>query len=163
MREYVAEAVVLDREPAGEYDSRVHFFTERYGKLIGRATSARKITSKLSAHLEPGTLTKLRFVEQKGLRITDSLTIKGRTGRVPDLHLLARMLPEGEPELELWALLRAEAFTWPKALGILGWDPDGSNCTICGGRTQAFSARFQEFFCGEHVGKLKAEEVVYMQ
>src|SRR3989344_3413173 len=98
MREYVAIAVVLDREPIGEYDSRVHFMTEQHGKMIGRATSARKITSKLSAHLEPGTLTRLRLVEQKGLRIVDSLKVAGGIAPMPDLHLLARMLPEGEPE-----------------------------------------------------------------
>ena len=162
MREYVTLAVVLDRESIGEYDSRVHVMTEEYGKLIGRATSARKITSKLSAHLEPGTLTKLRLVEQKGLRITDSLKIRGGLAPVADLHLLTRMLPEGEPEPVLWNMLSSGAFAWPLALGILGWDPAGANCTVCGGRTAAFSSRFHEFFCGEHALKLAASEVVYM-
>jgi recombinational DNA repair protein (RecF pathway) len=162
MREYVTLAVVLDKEPVGEKDSRVQVFTERYGKLIGRATSARKITSKLAAHLEPGTITKLRLVEQKGLRITDSLMIRRSAALAPDLHLLSKMLPEGEPEPELWELFLNDSFTWRSALRVLGWDPLGSACAVCGSKTEAFSSRFHEFFCGEHALKLSAHEVVYI-
>ena len=39
MREYVSDAVVLDRDEIGEADSRVVFYTEKFGRVSARATS----------------------------------------------------------------------------------------------------------------------------
>lgn len=119
MREYVSDSIVLGREPAGEGDSRVHCFSEKFGKITGRAVSARKITSKLSAHLEPGVLTRIRFVEKKGMRIADALKFGKSQVALYDLHQLSGLLAEGEPEPELWRLLQ-DGFSWRRALAILG-------------------------------------------
>ena len=62
MQEYVTDALVLKKEPLRDFDARYYFFTKKFGKLKGKATSARKIVSKLAGHLEPGTLAKVRFV-----------------------------------------------------------------------------------------------------
>jgi recombinational DNA repair protein (RecF pathway) len=161
MHEYVAQAVILDREPLRDHDSRVSFFTEKFGKLIGKATSARKITSKLAAHLEPGSLVHLRFVEQKNLQIVDSLKVRKVGATAPDLHALSHILGEGEPEPELWELLRGKGFTWTATLRILGWDPLQSSCVNCQGVSAAFYLAHQEIFCISCASKLPRAQVIY--
>ena len=75
MQEYVTRAVVLDKETRGGHaDARYSFFTERFGKVRAKATSSRKIVSKLAGHLEPGTLSAVRIIEQHGTRVVDALT-----------------------------------------------------------------------------------------
>ncbi len=134
MREYVTDAVVLTREPAGERDSAVVLWTEHFGKLVVKAKSARKITSKLSAHLEPCTVNSVRLVERRGngLIVADAF----RHGRVQanasDLAKLERILAENEPSSDLWLLLTARDFSWPETLRIFGWDPMLATCDTCG-------------------------------
>ncbi len=161
MREYVAAAVILDREAFREYDSRVTFFTEKFGKLTGRATSARKIKSKLAPHLEPGNLVNLRFVEKKGLQITDSVK-NGKSGAgAPDLYALSQILGEGEPDPELWALLQKSAWNWRAALKILGWSPAEASCFVCGGTPRGFHLPDQHMYCADCALKLRAGQVIY--
>lgn len=147
MREYVTDAIILDREPVGEYDSRVHCFTERFGRVSGRATSARKITSKLSAHIAPGARTRIRFAEKRGVQVTDAL-MSGRVAMpAPELARLMKLLPDHAPDPELWALLCEESFSWSRILAVLGWDPQGSACGVCGGRPDYFYIAHHEFLC----------------
>ena len=79
MQEYVTDAIVLTKRASGEFDGRYSLFTKKFGKMTGRAKSSRKITSKLSGHLEPGNAVKARFIEQKGTQIVDALKT-ARTG-----------------------------------------------------------------------------------
>ncbi len=162
MHEYVAQAIILDREPQRDMDSRVSFLTEQFGKLVGKATSARKITSKLAAHLEPGNLVHVRFVEKKGLQIVDSLKVRRVGATAPDLHALNQLLGEGESEPELWQLLKGRNFTWPEALRILGWDPRQSGCVQCRGVSAAFYLAHQELFCRPCSLKLPPSQVLYL-
>lgn len=162
MREYVTEAVILDREPQKEQDSRIRFFSERFGKLTARASSARKITSKLSAHLEPGMLVRLRFVEKSGPLIVDSLKIGTIGALLPDIFALAKMLPEGQPEEGLWTALTRKDFRWSEVLKVLGWDPEASECVNCEQMTAAFYPGTQQFFCKPCASKLGTHEVIYM-
>ena len=162
MHEYVAQAVILEREPYRDFDSRVSFFTEKFGKLSGKATSTRKITSKLAAHLEPGNLVHLRFVEKKGLQIVDSLKVRRVKVQAPDLHALNQILAEGEPDPDLWGLLKGKGFSWAEALKILGWDPNGSRCVQCSGVSSAFYLAHQEIFCMPCSLKLPRSQVIYL-
>src|SRR3989344_2480846 len=156
MKEYVDEAVVLSREPHADADSRIALYTKRYGKLMVRAKSARKITSKLSAHLEPGQLIGVRLVEKNGLQIVDALK-KSRVGISPHtLSTLAGLLAEAEPDLSLWTLLIRESFSWAEVLSILGWDPRGASCVRCEiAAPSHFALRRQEFFCRSCASALK--------
>ena len=89
MQEYVTDALVLKKEPLRDFDARYFFFTKKFGKMKGRATSARKITSKLAGHLEPGTLVTARFVERNGgngnggVQIADALMTRQARGFSP--------------------------------------------------------------------------------
>ena len=149
MREYGGQAVVLNREPVGEADSLITFFTEQHGKLVARAKSARKIQSKLSAHLEPGNLVRIRLVEQHGLRVTDSL-LETRLKVAPNhLAIVASLVGEAHADPFLWRALTSEDFSWSTILSALGWNPKTAHCRECrrSTETEYFLLASQEFFC----------------
>lgn len=163
MREYVTEAIVLNREENGDLDSRVSLFTRQFGKLIAKAKSARKITSKLSAHLEPGTLTQVRLVEKNGLNITDALSRSRINIGFPDLYKLNMILGEAEPDRKLWQILKEEKFSWKEVLKILGWDPDFAACGICGKEGNLkFFIETQEFFCRACLKSEMEQKLIYL-
>jgi recombinational DNA repair protein (RecF pathway) len=167
MHEYVTKAVVLDKTTrGGEADARYSFFTERYGKIAARATSSRKIVSKLAGHLEPGTLTSVRIIEQRGTKVVDALKVARIKIPMRSLAALNQLLGEWEPDGEMWDLLNRQKFSWARALAVLGWDPQGAVCANCGAgatgssgansaaNSPARPARYfyiprQEFFCAQ--------------
>ncbi|MEK7547153.1 MAG: recombination protein O N-terminal domain-containing protein [Patescibacteria group bacterium] len=162
MQEYLSEAVVLDRLPNGNLDGRVVFLTKRFGKLTGKAKSVRKITSKLSGHLQPGNLIQLRLVEKNGLQVVDALKKSKLSFSPSELRFLGEVLAEAEPEFRIWEMLVAGAFSWSETLRILGWDPNFASCAGCHGTIDAFHPRTQEFFCKNCASKLPADEVLYI-
>lgn len=151
----------MDKEMNGDSDSRIALFTKRFGKLTPKARSLRKITSKLSGHLEPGNLVLARLVEKNGLQVVDALKTSRVSVNPPDLYFLGRILAEAEPEPILWQLLSSGSFNWREILKILGWDPNEAICAICHkGMVAAFAVGSQEFFCEECVSKLEEKEVI---
>ena len=191
MQEYVTEAVVLDAVPSAELDVRVSLFTKKFGKLVAREKSVKKITSKLAGHLEPGNVVKIRLVEKKGLQLVDALKEKEVSINPPDLYLLNQILHEAEPDHELWELLTGGAFRWHEALRILGWDPAAADCagphtkrastpsaqdahnarsgvgvghpsTSSGNKVTAFHIKTQEFYCSACASKVRRNEVILL-
>lgn len=162
MQEYVTEAVMLNKQPVRDVDARYSFFSKRFGKISGKATSSRKITSKLAGHLEPGNLVQIRFVETGGTQIVDALKKKRLNISLKDLGFLYEMLPEGEPEADLWEELIKNDFSWRNALAILGWDPKGAVCEICGKPATHFFITRQEFFCATCASKLPANKLILL-
>ena len=138
MQEYVTDAIVLKKDPLGDLDGRYTLFTKRFGKIIAKAKSSRKITSKLASHLEPGIVTKVRLIETKGTKLIDAL----KSGRVAlplgELQLLNQIIPDAEPEPALWELLAGGAFAWTPALAILGWDRKAPNALRAAQSTPLF-------------------------
>ncbi len=162
MQEYITEALVLDREPVGELDFRISFFTRKFGKLVAKAKSARKVTSKLSGHLLPGNLADIRLVEKNGLQVVDALKKWTAAAAAPDLSFLNKILAEGEPETALWNKLSSGGFNWPEALKILGWDPEFAVCSVCARpRPEAFNIGGQEFFCRNCLPRHQTEHFVF--
>ena len=88
MYDFFSKALILDREPLGETDSYIHLLTAEYGKLSAKAKSLRKITSKLSSHLEPNSISLIRFVGKKGLHIADALKLHKKNYSWNILNLL---------------------------------------------------------------------------
>ncbi|OGY98300.1 MAG: hypothetical protein A2855_01170 [Candidatus Liptonbacteria bacterium RIFCSPHIGHO2_01_FULL_57_28] len=162
MHEYLTQAIILDREPQGELDARVTFWSRKFGKMRGRATSLRKITSKLSAHLEPGMLSEVRLVENKNIQVVDALKLRRLAVSYADLPRLARLLEHSEPDEELWQAIAAEKWSWSAVLGALGWHPQEAACVLCGRRPEAFSVASQEFFCELCASKLPADTLIYI-
>jgi recombinational DNA repair protein (RecF pathway) len=157
MEEYVTDAIVLRKDPRGDLDGRYTLFTKRFGRIAGRATSSRKITSKLAPHLEPGTVTKIRFVEAKGTQLVDALKSARVTLAIAELAAIAELTPEGMPEPELWNMLVSGAFSWRAALATLGWDPAHARCATCAGApANYFYVPRQEFYCRRHASATAA-------
>ena len=88
---YFQEAIVLDREPSNEIDNRFHIYAKGFGKIVARGKSTRKITSKLSGHLEPGNIVRARFIEKNGLQVVDALKITSIKYQVSDLYFLNKL------------------------------------------------------------------------
>lgn len=140
---YFPEAVVLDREDSNDFDSRFSVYAKGYGKFYAKAKSARKILSKLSGHLEPGSLVKIRLVGNGAWQVTDALKFGKISVDPPDLYLLNQLLPEADFDLAIWEELigspssqahsgrESQNFSWAKILRILGWDPEHARCEIC--------------------------------
>jgi recombinational DNA repair protein (RecF pathway) len=91
--------------------------------------------------------------------VVDALTAARLPVSLGDLAALNSLLPEWQPEAELWQeLLSAResdatpqgAFSWSRILAILGWDPHGAVCAHCNIRSRParhFYIPRQEFFC----------------
>jgi len=160
MQEYGGEAIVLRKEPLGEQDNRVSFFSKRFGKLVAKAKSARKITSKLSAHLEPGNISEIRLVEKNEVLIVDALK-KTRLSIPPsDLYLLDRLLGEGEADIALWHAVRDGQFSWQRILALLGWDPQEAACSTCSAMPWGFHIPRQDFFCVSCASNMPRRDII---
>ncbi len=165
MLEYVSEAVVLDREENGDLDVVSFIFTKKFGKLRAKAKSARKITSKLASHLEPGNLSQVRLVEKNGFQITDALKQVRLKVTPPDLYFLNQLLPEAEPDFLLWEALVGKKFNWQAILKILGWDPALGSCEVCAKiAPEFFHLKKLDFVCERCVAisQISKSEVVYL-
>ncbi len=160
MHEYRSEAVVLDAVPAGESDTRFFLYTKRFGRIVARAKSARKITSKLTPHLQVGDVADVRVVEKNGLRVADALKIRRLSHGPGDLSALNRLLHDAERDDGLWSVLRDAAYNWRAVLTLLGWDPERAVCARCRKAGTAFLIGTQEFVCATHASKLPPGTVV---
>jgi recombinational DNA repair protein (RecF pathway) len=148
MQEYISKAIVFKKQQTGDLDNRYTLFTERFGKIVVNAKSARKITSKLAGHLEPGIVTNVRIIEKNGLRIADSLKERILDISINNLSLLSDILPEWENDLAVWNFLISKKFDWVTMLKILGWDPYYAECAECGSKdVSCFYTKTQDFFC----------------
>lgn len=161
MQEYVTNALILRKDPLGDLDGRYTLFTQRFGKITGKAKSSRKITSKLAPHLEPGMISKVRVLETKGTQLIDALKTQRAAIAFKSLHLLSQLLPEGEPEPLLWTMIAEGDLSWGKVLGILGWDPESADCAVCGRATPGyFYIPRQEFYCNVCASKVRRDAVI---
>ncbi len=172
MAECITDAIVIDKEESGEYDARVFLYTEAMGSVVARATSIRKITSKLATHLEPPNIVKVRLIERNsfgsvGYQIGDALALHvGRAWRKSPALLrealeLISVFKEsgfrGDPDPDVWNMLRAMFTNAPPArvaaytgdlLRVLGFDPLHAECSLCAcGKPTQFSFRTLAFFC----------------
>lgn len=172
MNECITDALVIDCEESGEQDARIFLYTERIGGVAAKATSIRKITSKLATHLMPLNFVKVRLIERGnhgsvGYQIGDALTIcRSEAWRVsPEtLHIgleLISVFKEsgflGGPDDEIWRTLVAMLQHAPqkpyaaygaRLLTVLGFNPRYAACGGCGKeRPSFFSFHTLSFFC----------------
>lgn len=146
--EYISEAIVLTIEPNGDLDCRSSLLTKNFGKITAKVKSAKKITSKLRGHLEPGNLVISRFVFKNNFQLVDVLKQDKLNLNFKDLYLLNKILPEMEEEQNLYLKLKNNDLNWFEILKILGWNPKEAQCFNCGSKNiYAFDIDSQEFFC----------------
>jgi len=137
MNEFVTKAVVLDVFDQGEADLCVILYTQERGKIVAKAKSARKINSRLVAHLQPLTLTKVRLVNKKGYQVVDALQER-KTLRVGEEtkylslgKLIEALTNEEDPDPDLWNLLESGEIASQKVLTVLGFDVQHATCGHC--------------------------------
>ena len=154
MQEFVSDAVVLDKEPLGEADSRVSLYTEKCGTVVAKATGGRRITSRLAGHLEPGSVVRVRIVGNRGGQIADALQWSALPRTRESLALLrcaAQLALGGDVDQELWELfMRAtrERVGMEDLFRTLGFDPREALCGLCGRKTpEYFDGREARFVC----------------
>jgi len=132
MRELVTDAIVLDKEPVREFDARVSLFTKELGRVTAVVTSARKIISKLSPHVEPLMVSEVRLTEKGGMHLTDALQKKSLPhAAFPILNIIKKLSEPYAADGELWASLTSDGATAKEALRILGFDPTFARCDHC--------------------------------
>lgn len=163
MQEYLSEAVVLGIYPNGDMDARISLFTKKFGKLVAKAKSVKKINSKLAGHLQPGNLVRVRLVEKNGLQAADALKSSRLNIKPMDLYFLNNLLPEAEPDLELWQAITGGLWSWREILRIFGWDPREASCRLCRKPPAYFHIGDQEFLCSNCASKFKPDDIIFIK
>jgi len=156
-RSFLTESVILKGRDYGEADRILIVFSREKGKLSCIAKSARKPKSNLRGATQLFCHSRLSLSGSKGLlTVTQGETMDSFWGLRDNLDKIAYAsylaelvdgaLPEGKPQEKLFILLVA-AFTLLdavedheliaryfelKLLGILGYKPQLSSCTVCG-------------------------------
>lgn len=162
MREYLTEALVLDKNEVNETDLVVDLYTKELGRIKAKVTSGQKITSKLSPHLEPLTFALVRLTEKNGFVVADALTQDYlKHFRVSPVYFAKSLKflsalkeliysEEIDPNLWFWlkkTLAKREIF-YSQFLKILGYDPKLAECQKCQSRfIKYFLVESQTFFC----------------
>lgn len=166
MKEYVTEAIVLDREVAGETDARVFLYTKELGRVLARAKSAELMTSRLSAHLQPLKRITARLVEKNGVQIVDALihADKRTVGaeQVAVCGIVSALTSPHHPDEQLWHELATPKPSALKILTILGFDPRHAHCHQCEGESpEYFSVRDAHYYCVRCVRGFPSIEGLY--
>ncbi|MEK7624208.1 MAG: DNA repair protein RecO [Patescibacteria group bacterium] len=175
MREYLTEALVLDKNEINEVDLVVDLYAKELGRIKAKVTSGQKITSKLSPHLEPLTFSLVRLTEKNGFVVTDALTqdyLKhfrvspiyfGRALKL--LSALKELVYSEETDPSLWFWLKKTLarrdFFYNHFLKILGYDPKLAECQKCHSRfIKYFLVEDQTFLCRNCGFKVKGNALL---
>jgi len=115
---YATNALVLRKTPVGEADALVTLYTEKFGKLTGRANGIYKEPAKLKGHLETLAFTSVRFISGRGgeriihaemieywPRIRSDTVRLGLACYIRDL--MDRYLEKGETDARVWNIVTA--------------------------------------------------------
>jgi len=159
MREYVGEAVVLNKDFQGELDERVVFFAKEFGKQSAKVKSGRKITSKLSPHLEPGNLVRIRWIEKGSLQVVDVLKKEKLDFSPSFLKLLCDILAEHNHDEEVWNFFKNGKEDSAELLTILGWNPKGAVCQICNSAPHTFGIESLGYYCADCGFKVRGNKI----
>ncbi|MBI3631166.1 MAG: DNA repair protein RecO [Candidatus Sungbacteria bacterium] len=115
---YATDAIVLKKLDVGEADVLYMLYARDYGKMRAVAPGIRKSEAKLRGHLEPLSLSRIRFVNGKqrekliGARLLNFWSgFRADRARLAVAHYVAARIDqecmEGEQDQALWNLLCA--------------------------------------------------------
>lgn len=173
MVEHYTKAVVLSREPKGEIDAILTLYTKDLGKIVAKAKSIRRITSKLSGHLTLGSIAKVRIVEMNGNghQLIDALSTHSRVAvdSLRFLDFVNKLTPIGVSDQRLWRELE-EALsentiskaTYHRVISVTGYNTRNASCDNCHTTQIAyFAPRDIMFLCNRCFceSSLKEDEV----
>jgi len=155
---YNLKAFILSREPFRENDSRISVYSFERGRLDLAARGARKLSSKLSGHIEPLSLAGIMavrgkqfdyvgsaVVEKSFTRIKNNLAKTMTAGRVA--AVVDQAVKNHEPDEAIFAWLAKfldfldntdkgdrinHAYFLAGLLGLTGHAPELCHCRLCG-------------------------------
>ncbi|MEE8131512.1 MAG: recombination protein O N-terminal domain-containing protein [Candidatus Paceibacterota bacterium] len=178
MTEYFTEAVVLDKKESGDFDTLISLYTKDLGKVVAKAKSIRKITSKLAGHLEPLNFVRVRLIEKNGFQVVDALAPRQRKKSRASIENFSKLLTllqfikettfELQPDPYFWLEIRKILISdfegktvYRNLLKILGFDPEFASCHRCSSKiVNYFYKTDQVFFCKKCSGKIPKDEVI---
>ncbi|MBU4375223.1 DNA repair protein RecO [Patescibacteria group bacterium] len=166
---YTTKAIILNRQPFRENDSRITLYGGEEGKLELVARGARKITSKLAAHLEPINLSEVMVVRGRqfdyiGGAVSqnchanlksdlEKLLIAGQA-----INIFNKLIKRGEGDGKIFILLQDFLnildkdkefncellldFFILKLLVRLGYRPELHNCVVCKNKIKPTGNKF---------------------
>ncbi len=179
MIEHFTEALVINKGDSGEADNLITLYTRDFGKVMARAKGAKRIISKLSAHLEPLNFVSVRLIEGKGFQIADALTIDRQPllRNTPEdllkslklIQFINEMTVELQPDYNFWLAIKKaigdlvddEKNLYRYLLKILGFDPEFAVCFFCHKKpVKCFFKEDQAFFCNQCGWKIPGNKVI---
>ena len=153
MQDIVTDAIILKKENLHDFNAIYTLFTKSQGKVTARATSVRKITSKLAAHLEPGLLSKIRLVARNGVlgarshfQVVDALLEKRLYTNHSFLDLVSGISLSLHVDLALWNFLVTGNTDSKRLLALCGFG-ENQICISCGLPAVSLYHPEQEFMC----------------
>ncbi len=168
---------MLNVRPYKEHDRFVNIYTKDFGRLEAKVTGGRKILSKLSPHLDPGNLVRVRIVGKAQFTLADALaeakfsnsknSLFKNASILKLLFLIRSVVPESVPDLPLWHfLLRSLSgykFDFRNLLRLLGYNPIMAECDFCGNKNiNHFYIQEQSFLCEKCSLKLTPGELIFI-
>ncbi|MEX1014459.1 MAG: DNA repair protein RecO [Candidatus Paceibacterota bacterium] len=177
MEEIVTDAVVLQNRSFAYYGNNrnISLFTEKLGRVEATAISGFKITSKLSPHLNPLNLVRVRLINKNKFIIADALTIdtfknirkdEYKLKGFFDLFFLVQSLtPQILPDHNLWQeiieRMKKSEIKNKNILNILGYEPSFSDCFKCGKKNiDYFLIEDQLFLCSKCKTKINDDKLI---
>ena len=158
MVEYVTRAVVLEKKIWRECDGVIYFFTEDWGLIKARARGIKKITSKLSGHLEPGDLVLVRLVEGKGTWVVDALKEREIKIGLPSLQVVRFLASLWQRDDDVFGKLLKGGVLEKDFLSHFGFNHRFSKCQVCGhSKPDFFELENHDFVCRICSPSLKIE------
>lgn len=190
MLEHYTEAFVFDNKISKELDAIITLYTRDFGKVIARAKSARKITSKLNSHLQPLNFVNCRLIEKNGFQVVDALIIedgsqleKNSGNPVKFLNIaqfINEMTFELHQDLRLWQAIKKifsadlvsleDKVIYRGLLKILGFDPEHASCVVCDNPQADYFSKSEHIFlcakCARHgrgaAGKIAQNQLLFI-
>ncbi len=97
IEKYTTPTFVLASYENGEHDRMYKLFTRDFGLVFAKATSVRKLESKLRAHLQTGRMSRVTLVKGREVwRITGGEEMIGTTSICKDIVMLLERFVRGE-------------------------------------------------------------------
>jgi len=180
---YNLKAIILNRRPFAEDDSRVVVYSRERGKLDLVARGVKKIKSKLAGHLEPLSLTDIMVVggrqyDYAGAAVSENcyFNIKSDLAKLAAagqaVKIFDKLIKPGVADEAIFDLLKdyLEALNFKKSgfdvlnsffifklLVALGFRPELYNCVNCGGKIRPVGIKFDLARGGLVCGKCLAK------
>lgn len=169
MLDFVTPALVLKKEPVDDCDALYTLYTENNGKVKVKATSVRKITSKLAAHLEPGLISKVRLVTKNSLRsngalfqIVDAIKENRLFSDFSFLELVDSITLLSHHDQDLWGFLLKGNPDKGRVLALSGFGEEQA-CATCGIKAVFLYRPDQTFLCANCCSNVPGNLVTYLR